>query len=625
MFTLTGHSDQINALAVSEDGQIAATASGDGSLRVWNLQEVTEAWRSSEPEEILTALAMSQDGRTIFTKGMKEGLRVWTSSDNGFEARRLPFESDDFASLPIPGGGCGLVYLDEKGELIVWDGRRSAVLSGSFPRPARPLVRIRDKPWLLTGSPDQCLLLWDLESFGLVRSLQGQNAAVTALATSEGAARIIAAFGERLVRVWDLRSGEQPIASYRGRDDCTAVALSPDGQKALLGFSDGRIAIWDLAPEHEPQAVGAHTGSVDSIEWLNNRQQAISASGDGTLKVWNLERLPADERPRFHGAVTTLSLHGKKVLSACSDGLVTFWSLGRWPAHRSVQGHTDGVNAIVPISRRLAATASQDGTVKVWDTARAELHCVLTGHTDRVLDAVPIPKRRRLISCSHDQTLRIWDLRNGREISTLTGHTDGVERIALYKGGRRALSASHDGTLKIWDLDQGCELQTLRGHQDLIRNVIVRADGRLAASASETVMVWNLESGSALFTLESDPLGWYTDYRHCLAFAGERECFLLSISTRYVHVWSLQDGQRVRTLEGHEEEVTSIAVSPGGGRVLSTSSDHTAVLWDLATGSILARFHGDSELVHGIFAGDEHSILLGDLLGSVHALRLVGA
>jgi WD40 repeat protein len=46
-----------------------------------------------------------------------------------------------------------------------------------------------------------------------------------------------------------------------------------------------------------------------------------------------------------------------------------------------------------------------------------------------------------------------------------------------------------------------------------------------------------------------------------------------------IKIWSMESGQTVQTLMGHEDSVYHIAFSPDGMLLASSSSDHTIKLW----------------------------------------------
>jgi WD40 repeat protein len=54
-----------------------------------------------------------------------------------------------------------------------------------------------------------------------------------------------------------------------------------------------------------------------------------------------------------------------------------------------------------------------------------------------------------------------------------------------------------------------------------------------------------------------------------------------------VHLWVAVSGVVLHTLEGHTDDVKSVAFSSEGLRMVSGSDDHTVRVWDAVSGMIL--------------------------------------
>src|SRR6202035_3714575 len=59
----------------------------------------------------------------------------------------------------------------------------------------------------------------------------------------------------------------------------------------------------------------------------------------------------------------------------------------------------------------------------------------------------------------------------------------------------------------------------------------------------------------------------------------------------------------------HQDTVENVAFSPDGARILTTSRDKTAKLWDAASGKPIASFNHQDEVSHGAFSPDGVRIL----------------
>jgi WD40 repeat protein/serine/threonine protein kinase len=67
-----------------------------------------------------------------------------------------------------------------------------------------------------------------------------------------------------------------------------------------------------------------------------------------------------------------------------------------------------------------------------------------------------------------------------------------------------------------------------------------------------------------------------------------------------LRVWDLGTGRCLNTLQGHTESVDSVAVSPDGRQIVSGSNDKTLRVWALETGSCLNTLQGHTHVVSSV-------------------------
>lgn len=62
-------------------------------------------------------------------------------------------------------------------------------------------------------------------------------------------------------------------------------------------------------------------------------------------------------------------------------------------------------------------------------------------------------------------------------------------------------------------------------------------------------------------------------------------------------IWDLNTGRLIRTLQGHADRVNAVAVTPDGLRAVSASDDTTVMVWDLITGRVVRTLTGHASRV----------------------------
>jgi WD40 repeat protein len=383
----------------------------------------------------------------------------------------------------------------------------------------------RGRPVIVSGSDDETVRVWDLESGEPVLGpLTGHDEAVGAVAVGERRGRpvIVSGSDDETVRVWDLESGEPVLGPLTGHNSLvTAVAVTErDGRPVIVsGGGDQAVRVWDLeSGEPIPGPLTGHDGAVDAIAVFGGqaRPLIISGSEDRTVRVWDLETdKPALSSPAGHDGGVNAVVIGKRrerriVVSGGYDWTVRVWDMESGePVLGPLTGHDGPVHAItvaVRDGRAVIVSGGFDGSVRVWDLESGEpVLAPITGHEGAVY-AVAVGERHGrpvVVSGGYDRTVRMWDLESGELVlGPLTGHGAVVSALAIGERASRAaiLSGGLDGSVRVWDLESGEPvLAPITGNEGAVYAVAVgERHGRpviVSGSGEETVRVWDLESG----------------------------------------------------------------------------------------------------------------------------------
>lgn len=273
---------------------------------------------------------------------------------------------------------------------------------------------------------------------------------------------------------------------------------------------------------------------------------------------------------------------------------------------RRFVGHTDAVcAAAVSTDGAHLVSAGRDQTLRVWDVTGRNPPRPLYGHTGEVR-CVAVSANKRILSGGSDRTVRLWDLPSGRLLSTLTGHTDAVKAVALSDDGRLALSAGNDRRVLLWEVASGLKLRSLKGHTGDPNCVAFAPGGALAVSAGwdKTIRVWELATGKERRCLG----GPFSDFQWSVfmgvSFHPDGRLIVAS-SDHTVYLLDAETGRVSQRFEGHTNWVSSIAVSPDGGHLLSGGWDGSVRLWNVAKGRQSMCFEGHTDQVQSVaFAPD---------------------
>lgn len=241
--------------AVSPDGRTIATASWDGSVKLWNAADGQPIRRiDSLGSGYLNRVRFTADGAGILTASDDGTARLTTLADastrftlKGHNGRVLAATIDNAGNLIATGGADSRIVLwsAETGEKLRELVTNTAVLSVSFSP---------DGALLASGSEDSSAAVWAVGAGEQLHRLSAHTAGVTSVGFSPDGARLVTGSRDSAARIWDVRTGKEVLALNGHEDEVTHAEFHPDGHSVLTASRDGRAIVWpttDWAPQQQ--------------------------------------------------------------------------------------------------------------------------------------------------------------------------------------------------------------------------------------------------------------------------------------------------------------------------------------------------------------------------------------
>ena len=397
---------------------------------------------------------------------------------------------------------------------------------------------------------------------------------------------------DRTISIWDIEKG-YATHNLRGHDSIiTCVRFQPDTtmvQRMASASEDGNIRIWDLVTSSLIISINEHYSAVTSIIFSSDASgyYMITGGRDKVLNIWDTRDFEGE------GDKTTLASTALKATVPTNEsieGMVMF-----------PDDSVSSKNYTSPNSREIIfATAGNRGLLRVWKllvqganrtsrtygvgcigvrtgkdirqplinihdthnnfTTKDIINQVITNATTGDDTTVPLSSQFEHLLIRHHPSSSI------SRTSKSTKQSTNISDITTYPYNFDLFTATRDQLLSIIQINTFKSTKNIAGFHDQFTDVkyIPRSLSNTNESASAP------SPTSRLFAVATN-----------------------SEQVRIVNA----DTFSTTLCEGHTDIVLSVAPSPDGTLVASSSKDHTIRVWDVATGICVGVCEGHTEAV----------------------------
>ncbi|XP_041021074.1 WD repeat-containing protein 48-like [Juglans microcarpa x Juglans regia] len=423
----TKHSAGVNCLAVLKslgaDGcDYLFTGSRDGTLKRWALMEDAATCSTTFESHVdwVNDAVLAGDN-TLVSCSSDTTLKTWNCLTDGTCTRTLRQHSDYVTCLAaaeknsniVASGGLG-------GEVFVWD-----LESALVPLSKSGDAMEEDSPNGISGSGNS-LPITSLHTISSSNSIsthtnqsngyvpiaaKGHKESVYALAMSDSGTLLVSGGTEKVVRVWDPRTGSKTMKLRGHTDNIRTLLLDSTGRLCLSGSSDSMIRLWDLGQQRCVHSYAVHTDSVWALASTPTFSHVYSGGRDLSLYLTDLATresllLCTGEHP-----ILQLALQDDNIWVATSDS-----SINRWPAE----------------GRNPQKVFQRGGSFLAGNLSFSRARVSLEGSTP-----VPVYKEPTLI---------------------IPG-TPGIVQHEILNNRRNVLTKDTFGSVKLWEISRGIVIE----------------------------------------------------------------------------------------------------------------------------------------------------------------------
>ncbi|WP_413173651.1 eIF2A-related protein [Anabaena azotica] len=241
------HKNIINAVNISPDGKILATASADKSIKLWNSQNYQLIKTITGHQDQVTSISFSPNNQMLVSGSADKIIKLWRLAD---------------------------------GKLIkIFTGHTDEVSSVDFSP---------DNQIIASGSFDHTVKVWRING-DLIRTLTGQGLAISSVKFSPDGKILASASWDNSIKLWNVKTGELIHTLTRHTDGVTSLSFTTDGQILASGSADNTIKLWNVETGTLIKTLLGYPQQINSVSFSSDSKILVSGGKNAGVMLWNLD------------------------------------------------------------------------------------------------------------------------------------------------------------------------------------------------------------------------------------------------------------------------------------------------------------------------------------------------
>lgn len=230
----------------------------------------------------INALQRDQKSQKLYTASRDATVKIWEGQNAIYS---LDHHTDWVNDIVLIKNDQFLVSASSDTTLKVWntsEGTCAGTISSKHTDYVKALAYApKGSPQLVASSGlDKTINIWDVEHLvtinqtkiePLVSVSKAQKSSIYSLASSEDGNTLVSGSPEKVIRVWDPRTGRKQKKLIGHTDNVKALLLNSDGTLCLSGSSDGTVKLWDLGQQ---RCICTYT--MDDSVWALQSNQSFT-------------------------------------------------------------------------------------------------------------------------------------------------------------------------------------------------------------------------------------------------------------------------------------------------------------------------------------------------------------
>jgi WD40 repeat protein len=379
---LTGHTFAVWGVTFDERNQRLATASWDGTIKLWDRQTGELLFSQKGHEESVSVLRFGPQDQ-LLSASLDGSLKLWVSDVPARKARAIISGVSDSAWISTFSPDGKRLFVGGRNQRFeIWNmDPPQLTISQAGDGTTRCAAFSPDGSVLATGSDDRTVSLWDAPSGKRLQRMEGHPGAVSAVLFSLDGTTLISACDGGIVKLWDVASGNDRATLQGHHHQIYCAALSPNGKTLLTGGGNwtndapGELLVWELESGKLIRRLDADRLALWTIAYAPDGKTFATSSSAGTVNIRDASTLELKRSLPHSMWIRSMAFSpdGQSLAVGRGDGSVRIWDTTRWQERCSCDGHSSFTFFLqFSADGKTLVSAGNDGAVRFWDPRQFE-------------------------------------------------------------------------------------------------------------------------------------------------------------------------------------------------------------------------------------------------------------
>jgi len=389
------------------------------------------------------------------------------------------------------------------------------------------LVFSPDGILLVSGSGDETVKLWDMQTGGVIKTFMGHTERVSSVSISADCTTIASGSDDRTICLWDVLTGESHHIIQQN-DDVRYVCFSPLDSRQFISISGNKIWQWDtscqqIAPEYDGSCIAF---SLDGTQFVVSKGSTAEVQSSYSKEV--ITKFHIVNEDIYHCCFSP----DNRVVALAAGGTIYVWDITNPDPHllETFTAHTTHIYSLAFSSLSSLISISGDRSVKFWQIGASPTDPVPADPKPTPLASAPVKsinlqaKDGITISSHSDGVVRIWDISTGLcKASFQTPAKDSHPMDTRLTDGRLVTVWCADKKIYIWDTEKGELLRTVEIHRGNVWDLRISGDGPTVFGICwESICAWSIWTGEIVGEVTEEGNGPGVTYLLFLTIDGLR-------------------------------------------------------------------------------------------------------